>query len=145
MGVSLNKSLLRRICAYLNARFSGILDDGLRFRPGQLLKDGGHVAVFPEGFCDRVDFVDGGIRESFLFTLMMRTVGDRSESRYRVCEILDYIVANLKEAEDFTPGDEYDFLYFDVRTWFRLVSRWINGDEVYAVKMLARYDRKGAW
>ena len=60
VGVSLNKSLLRRICAYLNARFSGILDDGLRFRPGQLLKDGGHVAVFPEGFCDRVDFVPSG-------------------------------------------------------------------------------------
>lgn len=145
MDVSLNESFLRKICGYLNTKFSGMLSHGLTFRPGQIVKDEVAVAVFPQGYTDRVDFVDGGFRESFVFTLMMRTSGERSASRYRICEMLNHIAENLKTATDFLLGEAYEFLYFDRYSGTELISRGINGEEVYAMKMLMRYDRKGTW
>lgn len=145
MGESLNESLLRRFCSYLNANFSNLTEDGVEFRPGQLLKEGFCAAVFPEGSSGRVDFVDGGFRESMLFTLLLKSSGDMSETRYKSCEILDGIADALRRTENFDAGTDREFLYFDDAEKPRFVSRGINGDEVYSVKILLRYDRKGEW
>lgn len=144
MGVSLNECLLRKICDYLNLKFSAVLSRGLLFRPGQVLKTGsGEISVFSEGFSDSIDFTDGGKRESFVFSLKMRTGGDRAASRYRVCEILEHICRSLRTAADFSAGEGNEFLYFDLAEGTKLVSRGVNGDELYSAKMRMRFDRKG--